>query len=227
MRLGWEFENVLQRGLLERAFWMPNGTPEFRYLHHEVVEESHHTMMFQELVNRSGLEVEGMPRYYKVLSRRVLRLARRRPALFFLFVIGGEDPVDYLQRRQLKDGGVHPLAERIMRIHITEEARHLSFARTYLKTTVPMLGPVRRRILTYVAPVLFAHMARLMVRPTSHYLKVNGVPRTVARQASRAPEGRRVVRESVAKPRKLCEELGLMTRTSRLLWRVLGVGEAA
>ena len=49
----------------------------------------------------------------------------------------------------------------------------------------------------------------------------------VARQASRSPEGRRVVRDSVAKPRKLCEDLGLMTRTSWLLWRALGVGEAA
>src|SRR5581483_4674950 len=51
MRVGWEFENVLQRGLLSYAMRLPNGAPEFRYLHHEVVEESQHTMMFQEFVN--------------------------------------------------------------------------------------------------------------------------------------------------------------------------------
>ncbi|MHB8329258.1 MAG: diiron oxygenase, partial [Acidimicrobiales bacterium] len=66
LRTGWEFENILQRGLLEYAFWLPNGRPEFRYLHHEIVEESQHTMMFQEFINRTGLEVRGMPLDMKV-----------------------------------------------------------------------------------------------------------------------------------------------------------------
>src|SRR5262249_55266600 len=62
MRTGWEFENVLQRGLLAYAYRLPNGRPEFRFLHHEVAEESQHTMMFQEFVDRTGLPVIGLPR---------------------------------------------------------------------------------------------------------------------------------------------------------------------
>ncbi len=225
MRTGWEFENILQRGLLEHAFWMPNFRPEFRYLHHEIVEESQHTMMFQEFVNRSGMNVKGMPRGMKVLSRLVIWMSRVFPELFFLFVLGGEDPVDYLQRRQLRSGDAHPLVERIMRIHVTEEARHLSFARQYLKHNVPKLGVVRRRILADVAPLMFGAMARVMVYPSRQTRRTFAMPRQVFRHAFRSPEGRELLTGSVAKPRRLCAELGLMTRPARVLWRVMGVWE--
>ena len=39
MKVGLQFENVLKRGLLEFAAKLPNGTPEFRYAYHEVIEE--------------------------------------------------------------------------------------------------------------------------------------------------------------------------------------------
>jgi hypothetical protein len=223
MRIGWEFENILQRGLLEHAFWMPNGVPEFRYLHHEIVEESQHTMMFQEFVNRSGMDVKGMPRSMKVLSRVVIWMSRLFPELFFLFVLGGEDPVDYLQRRQLRAGDAHPLVERIMRIHVTEEARHLSFARQYLKRHVPQLGTIRRRVLADVSPLLFGVMGRVMVYPSPQTRRTFAMPKAVFRSAFRSPEGRELLRESVAKPRWLCAELGLTTRPARLLWKLMGV----
>ena len=137
MRIGWEFENVLQRGLLEYVFWLPSSRPQFRYIHHEIIEECQHTLMFQEFVNRTGLDIRGMPVDMKLGSRFVVRMSRRFPALFFLFVLGGEDPVDHVQRLQLRAGESHPVVERIMRIHVTEEARHVSFARQYLKRSVP------------------------------------------------------------------------------------------
>ena len=59
-KVGMQFENLLQRGLLAYACRLPNGAPEFRYVHHEIIEESQHSLMFQELVNRSGMPVKGM-----------------------------------------------------------------------------------------------------------------------------------------------------------------------
>ena len=58
----------LIRGLMNYAFWVPNGSPEYRYCLHESVEECNHTMMFQEMVNRIGADVPGMPRMLKWLS---------------------------------------------------------------------------------------------------------------------------------------------------------------
>jgi hypothetical protein len=228
MRIGWHFENILQRGLLTHAFRSPNGAREFRYVHHEIIEESQHTLMFQEFVDRSGLPVRGMARTWRILAETfVFRFAKLDPALFFIFVLGGEDPADHLQRSMLKDGLDHPLVERIMRIHVTEEARHLSFARHYLKREVPNAGRLRRRVLSITAPLVMGLMARMMLEPPSDLRRHVGLPRSVAKGAFRSPEGRQQRRDSVAKTRKLCGELGLIDRVSAPLWRILGVGDAA
>jgi len=58
-KVGLHFESILIRGLMEYAFWVPNGSPEYRYCLHEAVEECNHTMMFQEMVNHIGADVPG------------------------------------------------------------------------------------------------------------------------------------------------------------------------
>jgi P-aminobenzoate N-oxygenase AurF len=226
MKTGWHFENLLQRGLLRHAFALPNGAPEFRYLHHEIIEESQHTLMFQEFVNRSGLPVRGMPFLLRKLAEWfVVPLARVFPTLFFLFVLGGEDPVDHLQRRVLADSDttLHPLVERIMRIHTTEEARHLSFARHYMHRTVPELGFVRRLQLALIAPVVLGIMARLMLWPSGDLVRHCGVPRDVVRAANRSRAGRQLLKDSVAKTRRLFTELGLISPVPKTLWRAVGL----
>ena len=229
MKTGWHFENLLQRGLLRHAFELGNGVPEFRYLHHEIIEESQHTLMFQEFVNRSGLPVKGMPWVLRRLAEWfVVPLSRVFPTLFFLFVLGGEDPVDHLQRRVLADPDtkLHPLVERIMRIHTTEEARHLSFARHYMHRTVPQLGFFRRLHLAIISPVVLGVMARLMLWPSYDLVRHFGVPGDVVRASNRTPQGRQLLKDSVSKTRKLFIELGLITPFSKLLWKAAGLWDA-
>ncbi|MGH8980790.1 MAG: AurF N-oxygenase family protein [Acidimicrobiales bacterium] len=224
MRTGWEFENVLQRGLLSHAYWLGNGMPEFRYVHHEVVEESQHTMMFQEFVNRTGLPVRGLPPRIKLAAELfVVPLARLDPPLFFFFVLGGEDPIDHVQRRRLRAGIAHPLLERIIRIHVTEEARHLSFARHYLREELGRLPRARRALLSIAVPALLGVMTRLMLAPPPGFAHRNSIPKAVVREAKRSNEHRALRSDSVAKIRRLCTESGLMNPFARLVWRAAGL----
>jgi hypothetical protein len=228
MRIGWQFENILQRGLLSYVFNLPNGAPEFRYLHHEVIEESQHTLMFQEFVNRTGLPVEGMPKLITLIAERVvIRLSRSNPTLFFFFVLGGEDPVDHMQRARLRSGAAHPLLERIMRIHVTEEARHISFARNYLKTEVPNLSRSRRIRLAVRTPILYGVMTRLMVDPPAQLARTHGIPRKVMAAARRDPDHKKLIAAAASKPRKLCTDLGLVTRWTAPIWDLMGLTETA
>ena len=177
-KIGGQFENVLQRGLLEYAHTLPNGAVEFRYAYHECIEEGHHSLMFQEFVNRTGLDVPGLGWWEKTMSRRVVNHARQFPALFFIFVLGGEDPIDHVQRTVLRSGRpIHPLLKRMMQIHVTEEARHLCFARHYLRRYVPNLGVVSRTLLALGAPVILGQMSRLMMQVSPHIVRTYGIPR--------------------------------------------------
>ena len=225
MKIGLVFESVLKRGLLEFASRLPNGAPEFRYAYHEIIEEAQHSLMFQEFVNRSGFDAAGMHPLHELGSRRIVRFGRRFPQLFFLFVLGGEDPIDYVQRRELRSGReLHPLLERIMRIHVTEEARHLSFARNYLKTRVPELSARKRMRLSLGAPIILAVMAGIMMQVPPQMIWEYRIPLRVVRRAySKNPVHRAGVAESLSKVTNLLDELGLVTRSARVLWRAVGL----
>ena len=101
MKMGIEFENILSRGLLEFAATCPNGSAEFRYAYHEVIEEGQHSLMFQEFVNRSGFDAPGITGHMKWFARRVPPLGRSFPELFFIHVLAGEVPIDHVQRGEL------------------------------------------------------------------------------------------------------------------------------
>ncbi|MBM4244545.1 MAG: diiron oxygenase [Deltaproteobacteria bacterium] len=221
MKIGLQFESVLKRGLLEYAFRLPNGAPEFRYVYHEVIEEAQHSLMFQEFVNRSSFDVKGLATWQKVASRMVVRLGRTFPELFFLFVLGGEDPIDHVQRQMLKKCyDVHPLLRRVSQIHVTEEARHLSFARLYLRRNVPRLGRVKKTMLRIRTPLILGQMSQMMMRPSPQIVRRFGIPADVLREAYDAnPKHRAQTTEAVAKVRRLCQELDVVTPGTLKLWQ--------
>jgi hypothetical protein len=225
MKLGLQFENVLKRGLLEFTLDLPNGDPQFRYAYHELIEEAHHGLMFQEFVNRSGFDPPGLGWADKFGANRIVKLGRFFPELFFIFVLGGEDPIDHLQRETLRsDRPLHPLFEMIMRHHVTEEARHLSFARHYLKLNVPTLPASKRYVMSIAAPVILGVMAQLMMQAPRSLVREFEVPPDVVRQAYVDNDGhKQKTRDAVRKVRELCREIGLVNPVSRRVWSVLGI----
>jgi hypothetical protein len=70
------FEAVLSRGLLEFTQHVPNRSPEYRYAMHELVEEGRHSMMFQELINRTGTEPRPVVGFDEFMNNRIAHLGR-------------------------------------------------------------------------------------------------------------------------------------------------------
>ncbi|MEU7744540.1 diiron oxygenase [Nonomuraea sp. NPDC049158] len=225
MKIGLQFENLLKRGLLNYAYRLPNGSPEFRYVYHETIEEGHHGMMFQEFVNRTELPVRGMPGPLSLLAQVAPWIPLISTELFFVFVLGGEDPIDHVQRKLLKDDRVHhPLEETIMRIHIAEEARHISFARHYLRNRVPRMPRYRRLMLGVASPIILGIMARIMLAPPGPMIRRFAIPREVVTEVYlRNPAAKREIRDSVGKTRELCTEIGLVNALTRPIWQVMGI----
>jgi hypothetical protein len=224
MKIGLQFENLLKRGLLTYAYKLPNGRPEFRYVYHETTEECHHGMMFQEFVNRTGMPIRGMPRSLSAVAQLAPMIPRLSTELFFVFVLGGEDPIDYVQRKNIKAGHIkHPLEETILKIHIAEEARHISFARHYLKHRVPKMAWIRRKLLGLFMPVILGVMARIMLSPPGPMVRHFKIPRSVVREAYKNEAARAEIRNCVAKVRDLAAELGLIGNVSKRVWYALGI----
>ena len=89
-KIGTHFETALMRGLLQYVVTLPNGSREFRYCMHEVTEETNHTQMFQEFVNRAGADVPGAVWWFRLATQFVPALMWLAPEVFFLMVLMGE-----------------------------------------------------------------------------------------------------------------------------------------
>jgi hypothetical protein len=220
------FEYVLKRGLLDYANRLPAGSPEFRYCYHETIEEAQHSLMFQEFINRTGFKIPELSNTERRGAEFVVRYARKFPELFFIFVLAGEDPIDYVQRRTLRKNraDTHPLLRRMMQIHITEEARHMSFAHHNLRMRVPLLSSTRRNPLAFSAPLLLGAMSRLMMEASPQIAREYSIPPEVVNAAYREnPIQRGRMREASTKLFGLCAYWGLVNRWSVRLWRMMRI----
>jgi P-aminobenzoate N-oxygenase AurF len=116
---------------------------------------------------------------------------------------------------------LQPMVQRLMRIHVTEEARHIQFARDGLRKRTPTM----RRI-----PRLFVGNINGLGGYFFRYLFTNPVP--YHRVGLDAREARRVARTSphrhetqilgFAPLAAFLEEVGLMGYFARRMWRRTG-----
>jgi len=221
-KVGLHFESILIRGLMQYTFWVPNGSPEYRYCLHESVEECNHTMMFQEMVNRMGVDVPGMPKRLRWVSPLIPLLAGPLPVVFFFGVLAGEEPIDHTQKNVLREGkSLHPIMERVMVIHVAEEARHISFAHEYLRKRVPHMRPRRRFWLSLHVPWIMRVLCQAIVVPPKSFWQEFDIPWSVRKELFfRSPDSRQMLRDMFGDVRMLCYDVGLMNPIARLVWRM-------
>ncbi|MGL4306171.1 MAG: AurF N-oxygenase family protein [Mycobacteriaceae bacterium] len=224
-KVGLQFENILIRGLMQYVVRLPNGSPEYRYLSHEATEECHHTQMFQELVNRIGMDVPGGPRYFRMLSPIIPLFSTIVPYVFFVGVLAGEEPIDHTQKAVLRAGtDYHPLAQRVMQIHVAEEARHISFAHHYLRRKIPMMKARRRFILSLLVPIIMRWLGDVILKPDRKFRKEFNVPKSVIKDMYwRTPESRHRLQELFGDVRLLAHQTNMMNPVARGVWKILKI----
>jgi hypothetical protein len=227
-KVGLHFESILIRGLMEYAFWTPNGSPEYRYCLHEAVEECNHTMMFQEMVNRIGADVPGMPRLLKWIQPAIPLVAGPLPIPFWFGILAGEEPIDHTQKNVLREGkALHPIMERVMAIHVAEEARHISFAHEYLRKRVPHLPWRKRFVLSIYVPIVMRVLCSAIIVPPRAFWKKFDIPYSVRKDIFfRSPEARLMLRDMFGDVRMLAHDTGLMNPIAKLVWRMCRINGA-
>jgi hypothetical protein len=224
-KVGLHFESILIRGLMNYTFWVPNGSPEYRYCLHESVEECNHTMMFQEMINRIGMDVPGMPRKLRWFSPVVPLVAGPLPIAFFIGVLAGEEPIDHTQKNVLREGkSLHPIMERVMAIHVAEEARHISFAHEFLRKRLPQLTPMKRFLVSIYLPLTMWRLCRAIVVPPKEFWVKFDIPREVKKELFfGSAESRKWLRDMFGDVRMLAYDTGLMNPVAKLVWRMFKI----
>ncbi|MFI6866138.1 diiron oxygenase [Nocardia sp. NPDC050406] len=224
-KVGLQFESLLISGMVQHTFGLPNGSPEFRYCSHEMIEEHNHTLMFQEMVNRIGIDVPGMGPLVRQVRHIVVPMAVFFPNLFFMAVLAGEEPIDHIQKAVLRSGEqVHPIMRGVMAIHVAEEARHISFAHNFLEQHVPEANPVNRMVLSVAMPIVMWIGGRAIVTPPRSFFREFDIPDQVRKDLFyRSEEAKQVFADYFVDVRALAERIGLMNPISKRVWKLLRI----
>lgn len=235
-KTGSEFEMPLIAGIMAFNMRLKNGDPVFRYAMHEATEETHHIQMFQESVNRLGAKSEGPARWFRATVPPLATVAGRyMPAVLWTAVLAGEEPIDHVQKKYLRENGdnMHPLARQVMATHIAEEARHIGFAHEYLKEHIPKLSTANRLAIAAIYPVAMRVLADVIMRPSKETLAAIGIPREVAddvwwgREASKDylkdlfPDTRMLAEDLEIKNTR--DKKSLVGTVGSIAWRACGI----
>ena len=130
------FENMLNQTLLRTIL---HEDPTSRSTHYKLTElgdETRHMVMFGKAIERIGAK-PVRPRLFQRMIINAMPLVFQRGSMLWVAALIGEEIFDSLQRQMMDDPELQPMIQRLMRIHVTEEARHIQFARDGARKRVP------------------------------------------------------------------------------------------
>ena len=210
------FENVLMQVVLRHLAEIPVTDPSHRYLLVEVADECRHSMMFGEFIRRAAT-----PAYRPALPAHSLSEGDDGPckrAVSYLLILAVEELLDHTNRATMRDERVHPVSRAMARLHVLEEARHVSFAKTYLSEIMPTLTAADRQVVIDAAPVLVGVVADLSVDPAVYeHLGIAG-----GLEAARTnPHHTAAVAAGLAKLTTFLTEIGIIDDEHRPAWGAL------
>jgi len=212
------FENMLMQVVLRHLSQLPVTDPSHRYLLVEVADECRHSMMFGEYIRRAGT-----PEYAPDCSVDALGPVDSLPggrATAYLLILAVEELLDMSNRATMRDVRVHPVSRQMAKLHVLEEARHVSFAKTYLTEVWPTLPDADRAAASAFAPHAVNFVADLVVHP--HLYDTLGIDDGAAIARANPRHRERIVTD-LAKLTDFLGDIGVIDDSSRDVWVELGL----
>ncbi|MFC5186696.1 AurF N-oxygenase family protein [Actinomadura harenae] len=213
-------ELMLMKGLLGHVY---RGDPTSRHIAYaltETADECRHSTMFGRFIGKTGLRPYRMA--WPEFQLGKLAGFIDPPMAMFAAVLLVEEVTDAVQRVTMTDERVQPLVRTISRIHVAEEARHISYAREELKRQVASTPrPLRRAQASGIAGVGF-RMAPRLTRPAV-YGAVGLDPRTAYRVAKSSAHRQATLRWAFRRATGFLTDIGMIEGPSARIWHRTGM----
>lgn len=200
----YELARVLEAGLWLESLFMERfarasgraagGALRARYLH-EIREEAGHSLMFLELLGRSGVRLPAAARPRSRLATALGRLLPFSGALFWTLTVIGEELGDRLTRtipRGVEEATLSAVVYHMARLHVRDEGRHIAHTRSACAAASRRLPRWWRAALSPLVQRAFdAYTVRLYYPPRALYLCAGLPPEVDWHRLARASAGRR------------------------------------
>jgi hypothetical protein len=210
------FENILNQALLRDMMHRDPTAKATHYALTELGDETRHMVMFGKAIERVGAK-PVRPRLYQRMIINTLPLVFKGSLLWVAALIG-EEIFDSLQRQMMDDPELQPMVQRLMRIHVTEEARHIQFARDGVRKRVPDMPRLNRMWVANLNGAGGLFFRYLFTNPVP-YRRAGLDARRARRIARNSPHRHEVQRAGFLPLGTFLQEVGLMGPIARRLWK--------
>jgi hypothetical protein len=219
--VGLWFELILMQALLRYAYDRDPRTAHLQYALTEVGDETRHFVMFARAAERLAPGMRYRPARRTHQLGRLYKTVAFGPSLF-ASVLVAEETLDRVQREVIRTEGLLPLAQQVSRVHVLEEARHVSYARAAVTRQVPALSRGELEAVRLATAVTSAYVVNSFLDPRV-YAAVGLDPVQAARVA-REGESHRATRLWMAeRVIGFLRDAGLVAGPSTAVWRRAGL----
>jgi hypothetical protein len=211
------FENMLNQSLLRTIL---HEDPTSRSTHYKLTElgdETRHMVMFGKAIERIGAKPIQPRRLHRYVIN-ALPLAFQRGSMLWVAALIGEEIFDSLQRQMMDDPELQPIIQRLMRIHVTEEARHIQFARDGARKRTAEMPRINRWFMANINGLGGYFFNYLFSNPVP-YARAGLDPKRAKRAARTSAHRREIQVAGFAPLATFLTEVGLMGPIGRRAWK--------
>jgi hypothetical protein len=214
------FEEILMQMLLRYAYDRDLTRKDVQWTLTEIADECRHSIMFATMTKTFGAPNYGVGRLAHELGRIFKTISNQ--TLTFAGTMYVEEILDGLQREAMDDESLQPIVRQVSRIHVIEEARHISYAREETLRAQADAGWLKR-IYNQVMIGLIVHQATGSLIHPDAYANAGLDPKAAKAAANSNPNWRAAKTEVAAKVLAFFDECGLIGWPNRWLLRRAGV----
>jgi hypothetical protein len=210
------FEILLMQMLLKDVYDDDPTTAHAQFALTEIADECRHSTMFARLADRIGCPAYGPVPWLRKLAK-LLPTISYGPARYGAILVA-EEVLDRLQREQMNDPEIQPLVRMVNRIHVLEEARHVTFAREEVTRGMAKLSKAELAYQRFVIALISYFVTRAFINP-GVYKAVGIKPKEGVETALNNQHWRDTIRYAGERIMPFLQESGLVGGPGMFLWR--------
>jgi P-aminobenzoate N-oxygenase AurF len=184
----------------------------------EVADECRHSMMFGEVIKRSGVPWYK-PRFSRLISVFTKHLTSR--VAMMLSALSAEEVTGLSEPPDRPGPECHPAMRALSEIHNMEEARHRGYAHQYLKQNWPLTGRFPRARARRYGLLSTSIIIWQLVHPDIY--RNLGLPPEALEMARNNPHRARIRREMSAALVEFLSEIDIIDEKAARKWRAAGL----
>ncbi|GLZ40527.1 diiron oxygenase [Actinokineospora sp. NBRC 105648] len=210
------FEVILMQMLLKQVYRHDPTTDHVHYMLSEIADECRHSTMFGKACKRFGVPAYG-PRGWVRSLAKILPAIGKGPSAYAAILVA-EEVLDRMQRENMADPELQPLIRMVNRIHVLEEARHVTFARQEVAQGMARAGWLAKHYHRALTAFVSYFVALSLINPEV-YRSVGLDPKTAWKAAKANPHFQETIRYWGERIMKFLAEADLVGGPGMVLWR--------